>query len=208
MNRKVEEFVRLALERVAPKAAKAARDNLWNALNAEEKKQTNESLLFISFASATRLVPDPFEHINANSPRPDIRTSIGGHDYYFELGEITDEDLARGISNALKTKAVSGCAISQVEPLLKMLTQKCQKHYVTYCSITGDKVHQATLSTTIWVKISKTSRANLVVANLPRFGFTIWGLIGSYGKLKNEEHKENRGYQLYGSKPAAVQQCA
>jgi hypothetical protein len=131
MNRKVEEFVRLALERVAPKAAKAARDNLWNALNAEEKKQTNESLLFISFASATRLVPDPFEHINANSPRPDIRTSIGGHDYYFELGEITDEDLARGISNALKTKAVSGCAISQVEPLLKMLTQKCQKHYVT-----------------------------------------------------------------------------
>jgi hypothetical protein len=78
-----------------------------------------------------QLVSNPFEHSNESPPRPDIRVSIDGKDYYFELGEITDEGLARSIHIALKTKEVTGCALSQVDPLAKMLKQKCEKKYET-----------------------------------------------------------------------------
>jgi len=128
MNSNVEKLVRLMVEGVATQAARAA---LLNNLSSDERKQANESLVFISFADATRLIPDPFKHSNENPERPDIRTSIDGLDYYFELGEITDEAIPRGVAHSIKTKTVSGCAFSQDDPLAKMLEQKCAKRYET-----------------------------------------------------------------------------
>jgi hypothetical protein len=128
MNSKVEKMVRLIIEGEAAKAVKAA---LWDILSSDERKQTNESLVFISFANATGLIHDPFKHSNENQERPDIRTCIKGLDYYFELGEITDEGYAKRISELHKTKRESGGGLSQVDPLAKMLKQKCEKRYVT-----------------------------------------------------------------------------
>lgn len=58
-------------------------------------------------------------------------TRIDGREYFFELGEITDEALAKGIADSVKTGTVSGCARSQEKPLAKMLKQKCEKRYET-----------------------------------------------------------------------------
>ena len=131
MRSDVERLVSLRLNRVAPKAAKAACVASWDALSPEEKKQAVESLIFISFAYETKLNPDPFEHSNEDPPRPDVLTSVDGREYFFELGEITDEAFAKRIADSIKTKTVSGGALSQEEPLAKMLKQKCEKQYET-----------------------------------------------------------------------------
>jgi hypothetical protein len=125
MDSKIEKMVKLMVDGTAANAAKAA---LWDTLSPDEKKQAKESRVFISFANATELIPDPFKHSNGT---PDIRTCINGCDYYFELGEITDESLPKGVAHSIKTKTVSGCAFSQEEPLAKMLKQKCEKQYET-----------------------------------------------------------------------------
>jgi len=62
MKSDVEKLARLRLNQVAPKAARAACVASWDALGPEEKKQSIESLVFISFAYETKLNPDPFEH--------------------------------------------------------------------------------------------------------------------------------------------------
>lgn len=131
MKSDVEKLARLRLNQVAPKATKAACVASWGALSPEERKQSIESLIFISFAYETKLNPDPFEHSNEDPPRSDVLTRIDGREYFFELGEITDEALAKGIAESVKTGTVSGCALSQEEPLAKMLKQKCEKLYET-----------------------------------------------------------------------------
>jgi hypothetical protein len=131
MDSAVERLVRLAVEWSSTEDAKAERVALWESLSPDERQQTGESRAFISFANATKLISDPFEHSNESPPKPDIRTSIDGQNYYFELGEITDQGLARNIHIAQKTKEVSGCTLSQVDPLAKMLKQKCEKKYET-----------------------------------------------------------------------------
>jgi hypothetical protein len=131
MNSKVEKMVRLMVGWEMTEDANAERVALWDSLCPDERKQTNESLVFISFANATELISDPFKHSNEDPELPDIRTCINGIEYYFELGEITDEGLAKSIHVAQRTKMVSGCNLSQVDPLAKMLKQKCEKEYVT-----------------------------------------------------------------------------
>lgn len=128
MNSNVEELVRLIVE---GKATRAERSSLLQKLSPDERKQVNESIAFVNFANATELIPDPYKHSNGNQAQPDIRTSIDGHDYYFELGEITDEAIPKGIAHSIKTKTSSGCAFSQEEPLAKMLGQKFTKTYTT-----------------------------------------------------------------------------
>ncbi len=102
MQTSVETFVRLALKGTATEQAIRERKALWDSLSSDQRKQATESRVFIKFAQATGLFSDPFEHSNEDPPRPDIRASIGGLDYYFELGEITDESLARNISVSLR----------------------------------------------------------------------------------------------------------
>ncbi len=131
MDRAVEDLVRLVIEEPTSKDSKAKGVALWGSLSPEQKQQTAESRVFIRFANTAELLADPFIHDNERPPRPDIRASIDGHDYYFELGEIVDEGLARNIDRAQKTRVASGCALSQIDPLAKMLRQKCEKKYET-----------------------------------------------------------------------------
>jgi hypothetical protein len=132
MNSKVEKLVRLTVEGARSKAVKAERKTLWDSLSRDEQQQTRESLMFVHFAKDTGLIADPYNHFNENPPRPDIRISINGCDNYFELGEITDEAIPKGIAESSKKRNTgSGCAFDQIEPLAKMLKQKCKKTYQT-----------------------------------------------------------------------------
>ena len=129
MDNAVEKIVRLTLEGGGPTSSREGMIDLWNSLTHEQKRQTAESRVFVRFAAATGLGIDPFKHDNEAPPKPDIRTVIDGHDYYFELGEVVDERLAINIRVAQKTRAVFGCTLSQVDPLAKMLKEKCEKQY-------------------------------------------------------------------------------
>ena len=131
MKKNVEEFVRLAVQGFATRDERLRGQAILDALSGDEKKQAFESEVFLSFAGATNLVADPLTHSNGERGQPDICTEINDSEYYFELGEITDEGFAQHIANSLKTKEVSVCALSQEEPLARMLEQKCRKKYET-----------------------------------------------------------------------------
>jgi len=68
---------------------------------------------------------------NAQAPEPDIRCTIGGVLHCFELGEITDQPVARTTADALKYDEPRGTAFSQTEPLTYIIAKKGTKTYTT-----------------------------------------------------------------------------
>jgi len=107
------------------------RKSQWNALSRDDQKKVMESKVFIGFAKVSGVVVAPFEHDNAEPPFPDIRVIVQDSTYYFELGEITDEGLARGVSDAIKTGNNTGGPFSEGDPLLRMFREKCLRTYST-----------------------------------------------------------------------------
>jgi len=103
----------------------------WESFSSEDQKKIEESLAFIGFVSASDLPIDPLCHENEDPPLPDIRSTLDGVTYYFELGEITDEGLARRASRSRKTGQITFGFFSQEDPLLKMLREKCARSYPT-----------------------------------------------------------------------------
>ncbi len=95
MKKNIDELVRLVTKETSTKDERSREKVLWYSLNPTEKKQTTESVAFVSCASSTGLVDDPLDCSNVDAPQPDIQIVIAGKSYYFELGEITDEGLAR-----------------------------------------------------------------------------------------------------------------
>lgn len=94
-----------------------------------QEQRIEESTIFSGFVKASGL---PAEHFaNDKPPFPDIRAVIFGTTYYFELGEITDQGLAWATADALKTGEITGCAFSQLDPLLRMFRNKCAARYNT-----------------------------------------------------------------------------
>src|ERR1700686_363450 len=108
----------------------------WDGFSHEDQKKIKESIVFVSFAIISGAVKSPFSYVNEDPPLPDIRAEIDGHPYYFELGEITDEGLARAVSYSEKTGEITGGPFSQLHPLLKMFRDRCAKSYPTR----GDQV--------------------------------------------------------------------
>lgn len=108
------------------------RKRIWNTFPPDIQKRVHESCVFVRFAAAAALMPNPYDHANRNPPLPDIQVNFGGHPYYFELAEITDEGLAKVVSISEKAAKITGVAFSQLDPLLRTLWGKCQKpHYET-----------------------------------------------------------------------------
>jgi hypothetical protein len=139
---KIDELIWFRLGQIAPKAAKAAgvgvrkaptveEEELWRKLTRGQRKEIDEKAVFMSFLYETKLVSDPFRCSNQAPPKPDLSIEIENNKYYFELGEITDETLAKSVAESIREKTCSVCALSQVEPLAKMLKQKCEKSYET-----------------------------------------------------------------------------
>ena len=63
---------------------------------------------------------------------PDISCTIGGVPRLFEWGEITDEELAQQIGESQRTQTDGeGGALSEEEPLVRMILKKAQSTYQT-----------------------------------------------------------------------------
>lgn len=107
------------------------RETLWNALSRDDQKKVMESKVYWGFVKESGIPADPFMHENEDPPLPDISTTIQGDSYYFELGEITDEALARAAADAEKTGENIGTSFSELDPLLRMFREKCLKKYQT-----------------------------------------------------------------------------
>jgi hypothetical protein len=97
-------------------------------LTGDAKKEAFELSTFVEFAKSAHLPVEAPE--NAKSPRPDILCQIGGEEHWFELGRITDTDLARTISIPWP-KDPTPFSFAQKEPLLRIIEKKAAAHYET-----------------------------------------------------------------------------
>lgn len=93
-------------------------------------KEQFELQVFKDFAGNHLSGADLASARNRVPPEPDIFCQITGQPHYFELAEITDEDLARSRSESLRTGAETGGSFSQESPLLRIIRSKVQKTYV------------------------------------------------------------------------------
>lgn len=98
------------------------------ALSGDAKKEADELSVFREFTKAAALTAEAPD--NAKPPRPDIRCKIEGKDYWFELGRITDTNLAKEISGGWKNRP-KPFSILQEEPFERIMKQKAKKTYQT-----------------------------------------------------------------------------
>jgi hypothetical protein len=83
------------------------RKRVWNDQKREHQKRYIEWKAFRDFAGASglKLPLESIENCDPNAcvpPLPDVRCLVAGKLEYYELGEVTDEGLARTASIALK----------------------------------------------------------------------------------------------------------
>ena len=98
-------------------------------MTGDARKATFELSTFIEFAKAAQLSIESPE--NASPPHPDIRCEIDGDEYWFELGRITDSNLAKAI-NIEWPKNPAPFSFAQREPLLRIIEKKAVTHYKTH----------------------------------------------------------------------------
>jgi hypothetical protein len=98
------------------------------ALKGDAKKEADELSVFQEFTKAAALSAEAPD--NAKPPHPDIRCKLDGKDYWFELGRITDTNLAKEISGGWKNRP-KPFSILQEEPFERIMRQKAKKTYHT-----------------------------------------------------------------------------
>jgi len=103
----------------------------YNALPSHIKKKMAEMRAFKGFAAAAKLAYDPGSERNEDPPLPDISCRFGGMPRFYELGEITDEELAQDLSLAAKTQTDSGGWFDEHDPLIRILRKKASSLYQT-----------------------------------------------------------------------------
>jgi hypothetical protein len=103
----------------------------YEVLSGAIKKEINELQVFQAFAKVAPIQIDIGSERNAASPEPDVRCAIGGAPYYFELGEITDQAVARSLAMAFERDELTGGAFSQDRPFATILANKATKTYET-----------------------------------------------------------------------------
>jgi hypothetical protein len=104
----------------------------WYDLSQDQQKLYREWLTFRDFARVAPLDIDPRTVQNCEPPQPDITCQISRQRHYFELGEVTDETVARRAGIAAKQgDDIFGGSVSQLSALWWVFGQKCSKKYVT-----------------------------------------------------------------------------
>jgi len=99
-------------------------------LTSDQAKEYREWFTFTRFARASKLDIDPRTIQNRKVPEPDILCEVAGTGHYFEMGEVTDQTIAKNASIADKVGAdIHGGFYSQDAPVEKMIFQKCSKAY-------------------------------------------------------------------------------
>lgn len=113
------------------------RRRAWEDLTRERQKLYIEWKTFRAFVQTSGLDIDPrsIEMCDPNAaspPLPDVRCLVSGQLEYFELGEVTDESVARTASIAMKNRqGVYGGFMSQRKPLIRIFLKKCRNRYTT-----------------------------------------------------------------------------
>lgn len=100
-------------------------------MSSDDRKRMGELRAFLGFVNASALAIDPYSVVCLDPPRPDICCRLSSAPYFFELGEVTDEGLARRYSESLRTGKMTVGWSSQDRPLKSMITSKAQKTYQT-----------------------------------------------------------------------------
>lgn len=114
-----------------PRFGKQKRE-AWDALTSDQRKLWNERCYFRKFAKVAPIEIDPRTIESRFPPEADILCRISGKPHYFELGEVTDERLARTATTAARAgETIFGGSYLQLEPLCRIYAQKCSKSYET-----------------------------------------------------------------------------
>jgi hypothetical protein len=100
-------------------------------MSSADRKRMVELRAFLGFAKVARLPIDLSTVVCLDPPFPDIGCSLNSAPYFFELGEVTDQGLARRYSESLRTGAITGGAFSQDIPLRRIFISKAQRRYET-----------------------------------------------------------------------------
>jgi hypothetical protein len=104
------------------------RKRAWNDLSNDQKKEVKELRTFIGFCRAADLDVDPRTIQNRKPPEPDIYSELSGRGQFYELGELTDECIPRNAAEAQRAGSdIHGGSYSSIEPLGRMVFQKCAK---------------------------------------------------------------------------------
>jgi hypothetical protein len=103
----------------------------YEALSNSKKTELEELEVFDAFAAVAQVDVDSGSGVNSQSPEPDIRCEVRGEVHYFELGEITDQSVARCTADALRYDEPRGTAFSQNEPFAYIIGKKRSRTYTT-----------------------------------------------------------------------------
>ena len=96
-------------------------------LPSAKRKELAEMDAFNGFVSASGLKVDPGTAKNEKPPLPDISCKIDDAPYFFELGEVTDEELAEQVGISKRTQADGdGGFFGEEKPLLRMVSKKAE----------------------------------------------------------------------------------
>lgn len=104
------------------------RKRAWNDLSKDQKKEVKELGIFIEFCRAADLDVDLHTIENRKPPAPDIYCELSGRGHFYELGELTDECIPMNAAVAQRAGSdIHGSFYSPLEPLRRMVFQKCAK---------------------------------------------------------------------------------
>jgi len=104
--------------------------NPLDDLRGDERKRAFEMSVFQSFASVSGLRIDKGSHENGAQYYPDIRCTILGQPYWFELGQIINEEVAEMLSPK-RRKEERGFSYDQESSFAKLISGKATKKYET-----------------------------------------------------------------------------
>jgi hypothetical protein len=99
-------------------------------LKSAERKRAIELVVFQSFAYASGLPVDEGSAENRDPDYPDILCAISGEKYWFELGQIINEEVAEKL-NPNRRKQDGGFSYDQEKPFVDVVMSKATKKYVT-----------------------------------------------------------------------------
>lgn len=99
-------------------------------LKSADRKRALEMCLFQSFVPASGLLIDEGSAENRDPAYPDILCRISGEKYWFELGQVINEDVAKKI-NPNRRKYDDGFSFNQETPFVELISSKASKSYET-----------------------------------------------------------------------------
>ena len=97
--------------------------------NREDQKAERERTIFSQFVEASGIEVEAGSIVSERPPKPDVSCIIGGGRHYFELGEVTDQNLAARVATALREMRITAGFFSQDNPLIKVFSDKARKNY-------------------------------------------------------------------------------